>query len=70
MIVIVVLIFLLLFFYEAPGLVAKEYWRELAVFTLLLVAGLLLNIIVVSGVELPYVESTWIKLFHGLRNMF
>ena len=67
MIILIVLVFLGLFLYEAPGLVAEEYWRELAVFTLLLLLGLFLSIFLASGVELPYVESVWLDLFTGLK---
>ncbi len=69
MIVLIVLIFLGLFFYEAPGLVAEEYWRELAVFTLLMLLSLFLSILLASGVEMPYVESVWVDLFVGLRKV-
>lgn len=67
MIILIVLVFLGLFLYEAPGLVAEEYWRELAVFTLLLLLGLIWSILLASGVELPYVESVWLDLFTGLK---
>ncbi|NLY90420.1 MAG: hypothetical protein GX081_02285 [Firmicutes bacterium] len=63
MILLVVGVFLLLFLWEAPGLVAKEYWRELAVFTILLLIGLVFSLLLVGGVELPYIESFWIKVF-------
>ncbi|NLW59426.1 MAG: hypothetical protein GX073_03675 [Firmicutes bacterium] len=69
MIVLIVVVFIGLFLYEAPGLVAKEFWRELAVFTLLMLLGLFLSILLASGVELPYVESIWVELFMGLRKM-
>lgn len=67
MIAVVVFLFLLLFFWEAPGLVAKEYWRELAVFSVLLLIGLVVSILFLSEVELPYIESTWIKLYAALK---
>ena len=46
---------------------AEEYWRELAVFTLLMLLGLIWSILLASGVELPYVESVWLDLFTGLK---
>ncbi|NLM36741.1 MAG: hypothetical protein GX202_01280 [Firmicutes bacterium] len=67
MIILLVLIFLGLFLYEARGLVAGEYWRELAVFTLLMLLGLFLSILLASEVDLPYVESIWLDLYTGLR---
>ncbi len=67
MIILIVLVFLGLFLYEAPGLVAEEYWRELAVFTLLMLLGLIWSILLASGVELPYAESVWLDLFTGLK---
>lgn len=70
MIILLVGIFLLLFLWEAPGLVAKEYWRELAVYTLLLLIGLVISLLLASGVELPYIESFWIKLFAKLAKAF
>jgi len=63
-------VFLLLFLWEAPGLVAKEYWRELAVFTILLLAGLVISLLLVSGMELPYIESLWLQLFARLEKVF
>lgn len=67
MIIIVVLVFIFLFIYETPGLVEKEYWRELAVFTVLLLLGLVLSILLASGVELPYIESAWIELVEVIQ---
>ncbi|HHW11956.1 MAG TPA: hypothetical protein GXX33_03005 [Firmicutes bacterium] len=67
MIVLIVLIFVGIFLSEARGLVAEEYWRELAVFTLLMLLGLFLSILLASGADLPYVESLWLDLFAGLR---
>lgn len=70
MIPLLIFIFLLLFFWEAPGLVAKEYWRELAVFTILLLIGLVVSLLLASGVELPYIETLWLKLFIKLEQAF
>jgi len=50
--------------------VAKEYWRELALFTILLLTGLVIILLMVSGVELPYIESFWIKFFAKLGKAF
>ncbi|HHT49015.1 MAG TPA: hypothetical protein GXZ98_06955 [Firmicutes bacterium] len=66
MIVLMILIFLLLFLWEAPGLMAQEYWRELAVFTILLIVGLVLSLLLLTGVKLPYIESFWLNLFEKI----
>jgi hypothetical protein len=66
-IILVFLVYFLLFIYEAPGLLEKEYWRELAVFSVLLFLGLILSILLASGVELPYIESVWIELVEGIQ---
>ena len=69
MIIFVVLVFIFVFIYEAPELVEKEYWRELAVFTLLLLLGLVLSSLLVSGVKLPYIETVWIELGESIRRV-
>ncbi|HBL35751.1 MAG TPA: hypothetical protein DDZ55_02965 [Firmicutes bacterium] len=69
MIIFVVLVFIFIFIYEAPELVEKEYWRELAVFTLLLLLGLVLSSLLVSGVKLPYIETVWIELGEGIHRV-
>lgn len=52
MIVLLLLGFSLIVAFELPMLVRKRMWRELSVFTVLLVVGFMLSIVQVLGIEL------------------
>lgn len=48
---------------ELPVLLKVQYRRELIVFTALTVGAFILSILLVMGVELPYIESVLIAAF-------
>ena len=66
MIILVILGFGLIAAFEAPLLIRRQYWRELAVFSFLILVGLLLTILLTLGVELPYIDVELTKLITGL----
>ncbi len=42
---------------QIPGLVRKQWWRELIVFTMLWLSGLILSLFLTFGVKLPAVTT-------------
>jgi hypothetical protein len=42
---------------QIPGLVRKQWWRELNVFLLLWATGLILSILMAAGVKLPEITT-------------
>jgi len=65
-IVLLLMGFSLIVAFELPMLVRKRMWRELSVFTVLLVVGFTLSIVQVLGIELSdlarVIESIFKKL--------
>jgi len=65
-IVLLLLGFFLIVAFEAPVLARKKMWRELRVFTALLVVGFVLSIVQVLGIELSelvkVIESVFKKI--------
>ena len=57
LVVLLVFIFLIIALFDAPGLVRKKYWRELAVYSGLMLSALFLSILVVIGAPLPAVTT-------------
>lgn len=53
MIVLLILLFIGIILFEAPGLVKKKMWRELAAFSVYLSIGIALSIPQVLEVKLP-----------------
>jgi len=50
---------------QIPGLVRKQWWRELTAFLVLWAAGLILSILLAVGVQLPQVTTIIGKLISG-----
>lgn len=69
MIILLVAGFALIVALEVPGLVRKGYWRELAVFGVLLGAAFVLSIMMAMGVKLPYVSSGITKLVKSVFHL-
>ncbi len=54
----IVLVYGAIVYYEAPGLIKRKLWRELAVFMLVVAAGLTLGITRVTGI----LYKCWVDL--------
>jgi len=50
---------------QIPGLVRKQWWIELTAFMVLWTIGLILSILMASGVKLPQVTTIIAKLISG-----
>jgi hypothetical protein len=70
MIFLVVLGFGLMIFLEMPELIQKKYYRELVVFCILTLIGLILSILLTLGVELPYLDPLIKKAITGIGKLF
>jgi len=71
MLLILVLAFLSMAAWEAPALLRKKLWRELAVFSMLWLLGFALSFLLTVGVQLPnptdgivYLIKQVVKGFH------
>ncbi|TCL64266.1 hypothetical protein EDC14_101972 [Hydrogenispora ethanolica] len=66
----VLFIFSLIAALEVPGLLKKRYWKELIVYSFLLLAGLGLSLLLVAGVEIPPVSTAitnWVKAVFKIK---
>ena len=59
----VIIAFALLYFLRLPGLLPKEYRRDLVVFTLLMFMAFAISILAVMGVKFPYPSVEIMKIF-------
>jgi hypothetical protein len=59
----VIIAFALLYLLRLPGLLAKEYRRDLVVFTLLMFIAFVISILALMGIKLPYVTTEIMKVF-------
>ena len=57
MLVILLFVFNIIVLFDAPGLIRKKYWRELAVYSGLMLIALILSALLVLGVPLPAVTT-------------
>jgi hypothetical protein len=48
-----IFIFILIIFFEIPGLIRRKLWRELAAFSVFLTIGFVLSFLQVIGVKIP-----------------
>jgi hypothetical protein len=51
--ILLVLVFILIFFMEVPGLIKKKWWREMAAVSFFLLLGFALALPQVLGYEIP-----------------
>lgn len=65
----VIIAFSLLYFLRLPGLLAKEYRRDLVVFTLLMFIAFVISILAVLGVKFPYVTTEIMKAFKAIFHL-
>lgn len=66
-----VLIFTVIAGFEVPGMVQKKYWRELFVYSGLLLLGFGLSVLLVIGVDFPPVTtilSEFISKLFGFKS--
>jgi hypothetical protein len=64
-ILIILGISILIAVFEGPSLVKEKKWKELFAFSILLLAGIALNIVVSIGIEVP-TPLEWIRMIYGL----
>lgn len=57
MLIILFFIFLMIALIDIPGLIRKQYWWELMVYSGLMLIALILSVLIVSGVPLPAVTT-------------
>lgn len=69
MVFLIILAFALIALWEIPGLVQKKYWPELAVFSILLLLGFGLSILIVFGINPPYLSSIIAQIMKKLLNL-
>ena len=61
-----IFIFILIIFFEIPGLIRRKLWRELAAFSVFLTIGFVLSFLQVIGVKIPSPNdgiTFWLKLY-------
>ncbi|MDP4093598.1 MAG: hypothetical protein Q8920_09580 [Bacillota bacterium] len=51
---------------QIPGLVRKRWWRELITFTVLLLAGFILSVVILVGVKIPPISTIINKFITGV----
>ncbi|NLW48709.1 MAG: hypothetical protein GXY86_15455 [Firmicutes bacterium] len=57
MLIIILLVFITLALFDLPGLIRKKYWRELAVYSGLMLVALVLSVLMLLNVQLPAVTT-------------
>ena len=57
MIILITVAFAVAVMLELPGLIRKRYWRELAVYLPLLLAGFLISLALAMDIKLPPVST-------------
>jgi hypothetical protein len=65
----VMIAFALLYFLRLPGLLPKEYRRDLVVFTLLMFIAFMISLLAVIGVKFPYPTVELMKIFKAVFRM-
>ena len=69
MIILVVLAFIGIILFEAPGLVKKKMWRELAAFSVYLWIGMALSIPQALGIKMPNPTKAIEALFKPISEL-
>jgi hypothetical protein len=69
MIIMLLGVFLIIALLEVPGLVKKQYWRELIVFGFFLSIGLILSMLLTLGVKFPYITTVLNGFIKHLFNL-
>lgn len=69
------MIFLLILVYsgimllEIPELIRNKYWRELSIFSLLLLFSFILSLLQAKGIELPNITHSLIYLIRDIFHL-
>lgn len=67
MIVLMLAAFALLIFLEAPGLIKKKQWRELAAYSTLMLIAIVISVLYLKRIEIPNpVKNTQ----YNIKNIF
>jgi len=69
MVFLIFITFALIALVEIPGLIQKKYWPELAAFSILLFLGFGLSLLIVSGINPPYISSIIEQSIKKLLNL-
>ena len=64
-----IFIFILIIFFEIPGLIRRKLWRELAAFSVFLTIGFVLSFLQVIGVKIPSPNDGIIFLVETISKM-
>ncbi len=67
--VLLVLLFISIILFEAPGLIREKMWGELAAFSVYLLIGMALSIPQAMGIRLPNPTKTIEALFRPLAEL-
>ncbi len=69
MLIILLLVFMILVLFDAPGLIRGKYWRELAVYSGFMLLALLLSALLVLGAPLPAITTEIGNLIKKVFNL-
>lgn len=69
MLILLFFVFIILALFDAPGLIRKRYWLELAVYSGLMLTALVLSALMVMGVPLPAVTTEITNLIKAVFHL-
>lgn len=69
MLILLLFVFIILASFDAPGLLRDKSWRELAVYSGLMLVALVLSILMVMGVPLPAMTMEIANLIKKVFNL-
>lgn len=69
MLILLLFVFIILASFDAPGLLRDKSWRELAVYSGLMLVALVLSIFMVMGVPLPAMTMEIANLIKKVFNL-
>lgn len=61
-----IIIFTLIAFLETPLMIRDKLWKELTVYYFFLLGGFVLSLLMVLGVELPFIAAVITKVIKSL----
>jgi hypothetical protein len=70
LIILLISAFLGIILFEVPGLIQKQYWRELVVFSAFLLFAFIVSLLQVLGVKLPNPNTGIEQLIKGVMAFF
>lgn len=69
MIFLLILVYSGLMLFEVPELIRNKYWRELSIFSLLLLFSFVLSLLQAKGIELPNITHGLIYLIRDILHL-